>query len=66
VVDKEGNPIEFYKYERYNSNKIIEEFMVMANEAISRKFAKIPFLYRVHPKPSDEDVEKLHKSLAVF
>ncbi len=66
IVDKDGNPTEFKKYERYNSNKIIEEFMVMANEAISRKFSDIPFLYRVHPKPSEEDVEKLQKNLAIF
>ena len=66
IVNKNWDPIEFKKYERYNSNKIIEEFMVMANEAISRKFSDIPFLYRIHPKPSEEDLENLQRKLALF
>ena len=65
-MDDEGNPIEFKKYERYKSNKIIEEAMVLANEAVSEKYAKIPFLYRIHPVPSDEDIDKLRTSLALF
>ena len=66
IVDENWNPIEFKKYERYNSNKIIEEFMILANEAISRKFSDIPFLYRIHEQPSDEDIAKLKTSLALF
>lgn len=66
IVDDAGNPVEFKKYERYNSNKIIEEFMIVANEAVSRKFSDLPFLYRTHAKPSEEDIDKLYKSLAVF
>jgi len=66
IVNEAGMPVEFKKYERHNSNKIIEEFMVLANEAISRQFSKVPFLYRIHPKPSEEDLEKLQKSLHLF
>lgn len=66
IVDEDGNPTEFKKYERYASNKLIEEFMVLANEAVSKKFSNLPFLYRVHNEPSEEDVEKLFQSLAVF
>lgn len=65
-VDEAGNPIEFKKYPRYHSNKIIEECMILANEAVSKEYCKVPFLYRTHAKPSEEDVEKLFKSLAVF
>jgi ribonuclease R len=50
-VDDQGNPTEFTKYIRYNSSKIIEEFMILANEAVSKKFQNLPFLYRVHPAP---------------
>ncbi|MCP4523450.1 MAG: ribonuclease R [Candidatus Gracilibacteria bacterium] len=65
-VDDDGNPIEFKKYTRYHSSKIIEEFMIVANEAVSKKFQNLPFLYRVHEKPSEEDVEKLYTTLAKF
>ena len=61
VLDTAGNPIEYKKYERYDSYKIIEECMVLANEAISRQFEKYPFLYRVHELPDEEDVEKFAK-----
>lgn len=66
ILDEDGNPVEFKRYERYNSNKIIEECMVLANEAVSEKYSKIPFLYRIHPVPSDDDIEKLRTSLALF
>lgn len=65
-VDDQGNPVAFTQYTRYNSNKIIEEFMIVANEAISKKYQNLPFLYRIHPKPSEEDVDKLFTSMAKF
>lgn len=65
-VDEDGNPIAFTKYERYKSNKIIEEFMVLANEAVSKKYQNLPFLYRTHLAPSEEDINKLRSSLAIF
>ena len=66
IVDETGFPIEIKKYPRYNSNKIIEEFMIMANEAVSKQFSKLPFLYRVHTEPKDEDIEKLRRVLNIF
>jgi len=61
ILDDQGNPIEYKKSERYGSYKIIEECMVLANEAVSRQFAKYPFLYRVHELPDEEDIEKFAK-----
>jgi ribonuclease R len=46
--------------------KIIEEFMIVANEAVSKKYQDLPFLYRVHPQPDEEDSSKLVESLAKF
>jgi ribonuclease R len=40
--------------------------MIIANEAVSEKFSKIPFLYRVHTEPKEEDIEKLRKILNIF
>lgn len=61
VLDTKWFPVEYKKYERYNSYKIIEECMVLANESIARMFQNYPFLYRVHELPDEEDVEKFSK-----
>jgi len=63
LLDDAWNPIEYKKYERYDSYKIIEECMVLANESVSRQFQKYPFLYRIHEDPDGEDVEKFSKML---
>jgi len=38
----------------------------MANEAVSREFSNVPFLYRAHDFPSDEDLNKLQTTLNLF
>lgn len=63
VLDDAGLPIEYKRYERYDSYKIIEECMVLANESVSKQFQKYPFLYRIHEDPDGEDVEKFTKML---
>jgi ribonuclease R len=40
--------------------------MICANEAVSKLHSDLPFLYRIHPVPKPEDIEKLKKSLAIF
>ncbi len=54
-----------YKLERNEAHRIIEEFMIIANEEISRFFAekKIPFLYRVHEKPGEDSILTLKNIL---
>lgn len=66
VLDTDGHPLEIKKYERYESMKIIEEFMILANESVWELFQKIPFLYRIHEIPNDDDVEKLRNTLQIF
>lgn len=61
ILDEAGKPIEYKKYERYDSYKIIEECMVLANESVAKLYAKYPFLYRIHEKPDNEDIEKFMK-----
>jgi len=63
VLDDTWKPLEYKKYERYDSYKIIEECMVLANESVSKQFQKYPFLYRIHEDPDGEDVEKFIKML---
>jgi len=66
ILDEKRFPVDIIRYERYNSMKIIEECMVLANESIGELFSKLPFLYRIHPTPGDEDIEKLRATLAIF
>jgi len=66
VLDENKNVVEIKKYPIYESNKLIELFMVSANTSIAKKFSNLPFLHRIHPEPSLEDLEKLHSVLALF
>lgn len=66
ITDWKNNVIDIKKYESYESNKLIERFMVLANESVSKLFSKYPFVYRIHPEPSDEDIEKLRNILNIF
>gem|GEM_PF-769519 len=54
------------EYPKYNSNKLIEVFMVSANEAVAKEFSKIPFLYRIHEEPKDFDIKELENKLQLF
>ncbi|QBZ83520.1 Ribonuclease R [Hydrogenovibrio crunogenus] len=53
---------------RNEAHKLIEEFMLMANVATARylKWHKIPMLYRVHEKPSEERLKNLRTFLGDF
>ena len=57
-TDENGKAVDVYKYEAGISNKIIEEFMLIANQTVAEEFfwADIPFVYRVHEKPSSEKI----------
>ena len=64
VLDKNGKPLEIMPYERNAATKIIEDFMLIANETVAEDYfwQELPFLYRTHDNP---DPEKM-KSLATF
>lgn len=53
VVNKKGKPIDIILRNRGISEKIIEEFMLLANETIAEHFhwMEVPFIYRVHETP---------------
>jgi ribonuclease R len=56
VVDDLGVPIDIVLRERGTSEKIIEEFMLKANETIAEHFhwMNVPFIYRVHENPKEQ------------
>jgi len=64
TVDENGKPVEIKAYERNKATKIIEEFMLIANETIAEDFfwQEIPFIYRTHDTPDEEKI----KALAIF
>ena len=64
LLDEKGRPTEIKPYERNAATKIIEDFMLMANETIAEDYywQEVPFLYRTHDNP---DPEKM-KRLAIF
>jgi ribonuclease R len=64
--DKDGNPIWVKEYPKYDSNKLIEVFMVSANEAVAKEFSKFPFLYRIHEVPKEQDILELQDKLNIF
>lgn len=64
-LDENRKPISITAYERDISNRIIEEFMLVANETVAEEFCnlKIPFVYRIHEKPKIDKFESLNEFL---
>ena len=60
-LDKEGHPVEIQPYERNVATKIIEDFMLIANETVAEDFfwQQMPFVYRTHDNPDSEKIQKL-------
>ncbi|MFA9466872.1 MAG: ribonuclease R [Velocimicrobium sp.] len=61
TLDKNGKPINVSAYQRNKATKIIEDFMLIANETVAEDFfwQEIPFVYRTHENPDPEKIMKL-------
>ncbi len=66
LLDNDWNIESIKEYTRYDSNKIIEEFMISANEAVSKEFSNLPFLYRIHEEPKEDSLLTLQNTLNLF
>ena len=68
ILDEEGMPIEIKAYERNVATKIIEDFMLAANETVAEHFfwTETPFVYRTHDKPDPDKVKKLSEFISHF
>ena len=61
LLDKNGKPVEIKPYERNRATRIIEDFMLIANETVAEDFywQQVPFVYRSHENPDPEKMQKL-------
>lgn len=61
TLDGRGKPIEVKAYERSTATRIIEDFMLAANETVAEDFfwQEIPFVYRSHENPDPDRIRKL-------
>ncbi|RLJ71351.1 ribonuclease R [Hydrogenivirga caldilitoris] len=61
IVDEYGEPTAVVPYERHVAHRIIEQFMISANETVALHLENVgyPCLYRIHEPPDEERVENL-------
>lgn len=72
-VDEKGHPISTYVKVAKDANKLVEEFMLLANRSVAQMIAVVPrgrkpkvFVYRIHDVPDPEKMEKLSGFVARF
>ena len=69
-LDKENNPVGVYFKEGKDANKLIEEFMLLANRSVAKYIGaqqpKKTFIYRVHDEPDDEKIAGLQNIIKRF
>ena len=61
ILDEKGRPVEIKPYDRNVATKIIEDFMLIANETVAQDYfwQELPFVYRTHENPDAEKIKKL-------
>jgi ribonuclease R len=68
IVDENGIPLEIKRREQGAGEKLIEDFMIKANETVAEHMYRqeLPLLYRVHENPDEDSLVKLNHVLGVF
>ncbi len=61
ILDEKGHPTDIRPYERNEATRLIEDFMLAANETVAEDYywQAQPFVYRIHEKPDAERMQKL-------
>ena len=72
-IDEKGKPLSVYFKESKDANKLIEEFMLLANRTVAERIGKVgkdkkakTFVYRVHDLPDPEKLENLSQFISRF
>jgi len=67
ILDENAKPIGVYIKENKDSNKLVEDFMLLANRKVAELIGKVPqgkeakhFVYRIHDRPMDEKINKFN------
>jgi ribonuclease R len=68
LVDDEGKPYDVILRERSVAERLIEEFMLLANETVAEHFhwLNVPFIYRVHEDPKPEKLQRFLEFITNF
>lgn len=68
IVNEIGEAIDVVLRERGIGEKLIEDFMIAANEAVATQiyFMELPFIYRVHGTPNEEKIQSFLKFISVL
>ena len=72
-IDEKGKPISVYFKESKDANKLVEEFMLLANRTVAEKIGRVPkskkpkvFPYRIHDLPDPEKLDNLSQFMLVL
>jgi len=71
-IDEKGHPISVFFKESKDANKLVEEFMLLANRTVAESIGNVKggnpktFVYRVHDEPDPERMETLKNFVAKF
>ncbi|PKM89073.1 MAG: ribonuclease R [Firmicutes bacterium HGW-Firmicutes-10] len=68
LVDEQGHISQILKRERFEAEKLIEDFMVSANEVVAKhtKWSHVPSLYRIHEVPSKKKMQAYAKIVGLL
>ncbi|MBR5809625.1 MAG: RNB domain-containing ribonuclease, partial [Clostridia bacterium] len=68
ILGEDGFPTDIVKVTRNDAHKLIEEFMLVANETVAEYafWSDIPFVYRVHKEPDGEKIESFRRFIGGF
>nr|WP_167628446.1 ribonuclease R [Listeria valentina] len=68
IVDEEGHPQEVVMRERSAGERLIEEFMLAANETVAEHFhwMDVPFIYRIHEDPKEDKLARFFEFITNF
>ena len=68
IVDEQGKAIDVKLRERGTGEKLIEDFMIAANETVATHiyYMELPFIYRIHGEPSEEKIANFLKFISIL
>jgi ribonuclease R len=68
IVDENGKPVDIVKRPRSVAERLIEEFMLAANETVAEHYNRldVPFVYRIHENPDAEKLQSFFQFVTTF